>query len=279
MNFFKIIEQLSEVDADVLGRFDSRRAVFRSLSTAAKNTALAATPAVLSGLFQKAYAGSNATADALEILNYALTLELLEADFYKKFVEAGKIPAGPAQAAIAQIRKHEDAHVKLLDGAIKALGGKPVTGVTFKKSVFDSLDTYEKQLALAQVLEDTGVRAYKGRAGELTGTPDQTVPGFGTVNLLTVALQIHSVEARHAAHIRYMRNQSPWVSNNDDAAVKDHPSYKGTIPESNVSQGGFDLTTALPTKYSAADVAAAFDEPLTKEEVLDMSRAGGLVGA
>lgn len=277
MNFFKIIEQLAEVDADALARFDSRRAVFQNLGTAARRTALAATPVLLGSLFQKAYAGTNGTADALEILNYALTLELLEADFYKKFIAAGKIPAGAPQAAIAKIKQHEDSHVALLTTVINTLkSGAAKTGVTFKQSVFDSLDTYEKQLQIAQVLEDTGVRAYKGRAAELTGTADQNIAGVGTVNLLTVALQIHSVEARHAAHIRYMRGQNPWVSNTDD--VKGDPAYSGATPETNVMQAGFNLTTALPTPYSAADVAAAFDEPLTPAEVLDMSRAGGLVG-
>ena len=164
----------------------------------------------------------------------------------------------------------------LLTNVIRALNGTPVTGVTFKRSVFNSLDTYEKQLQLAQILEDTGVRAYKGRAAELTGTPDTNSPGIGTVNLLTAALQIHSVEARHAAHIRYMRNQKPWVSNDDD--VRTNAAYTGAIPESNVMQAGYDLTRDLGTMYSAADVAAAFDEPLTPAEVLDMSRAGGLVG-
>jgi rubrerythrin len=266
MNFFKIIEQLAEVDADVLGRFDSRRAVFQSLGTAAKRTALAATPAVLlSSMFQKAYAGTNADT-AVDILNYALTLELLEADFYKKFIAAGKIPTGAPALAVAQIKKHEDAHVKLLTDTVTALKGTPRTGVTFKQSVFDTLDTYEKQLQVAQILEDTGVRAYKGRAAELMATPD----------LLTVALQIHSVEARHAAHIRGMRKQTAWVSNTDDVAS--NAAYTGATPESNITQAGFNLTSALGATYSAADVAAAFDEPLTKDEVLDMSRAGGLVG-
>ncbi|HEX8656890.1 MAG TPA: ferritin-like domain-containing protein [Hymenobacter sp.] len=274
MNFFKIIEQLAEVDADALGRFDSRRAVFQSLGTLAKRTALATTPVLLGSVFQKAYAGTNADSP-IDILNYALTLELLEADFYKKFVEAGKIPMGAPAAAIAQIRKHEDSHVALLTNVIKALNGNAVTGVKFKKSVFDSLDTYEKQLQVAQVLEDVGVRAYKGRAAELTGTPDSNIPGIGNVNLLTAALQIHSVEARHAAHIRYMRGQSPWVSNDDD--VRANAAYTGATPESNLMQAGYDLTKDLGTPYSAADVAAAFDEPLTPAEVLDMSRAGGLV--
>ena len=293
MDFFKIIDQLSEVDADVLGRFDSRRAVFGSLGTAAKRSALAATPLFLGALFQKAYAGTTAT--AVEVLNYALALELFEQDFYKKVQNSSQYAGAsvPDKAAIDQIRKHEDAHATLLSGAIKGMGGVPVTGVTFKAAVFATLTTFKSgpaassQLGIAQLLEDTGVRAYKGRAGELLGT-----------DLLTTALQIHSVEARHASKIRTMRGQKAWVNPGDD--LNSHPVYSsGVTPgwdpakfglvvppysapsptENNTTQSGVDITTKLPTPYSAADAAASFDEYLQVAEVLDFSRAGGLIGA
>ncbi|GAB3582782.1 ferritin-like domain-containing protein [Hymenobacter daeguensis] len=297
MNFFKIIDQLSEVDPDVLDRFDSRRSVFSSLGSMAKRTALAATPLFLGTMFQKAYAGTTST--PVDVLNYALTLELLEADFYRQFQASNTITAGtPAAAAIAQIKKHEDAHVALLKTTITSLGGTPVagtatSGVRFNPAVFSSSfpATYANYLAVAQALEDAGVRAYKGRAGELLGT-----------DLLTVALQIHSVEARHAAHIRTMRGQTPWVSNTDDlasvpltapvygsgnpitatsitagGATYGIPAYTAASPvESNVTQSNVNLTTGLGTTYTAADAAAAFDEYLQAAEILAPSRAGGL---
>ena len=293
MDFFKIIDQLSEVDADVLGRFDSRRAVFSSLGTAAKRSALAATPLFLGALFQKAYAGTTAT--GVEVLQYALALELFEQDFYKK-VQASSPYAGAStadKAAIDQIKKHEDSHVTLLRTAISGLGATPVAGVTFKAAVFAGLTTFNTgaagttQLSIAQLLEDTGVRAYKGRAGELLGT-----------DLLTVALQIHSVEARHAAKIRVMRGQRAWVNPGDDLAT--HPVYtSGTtagsnpaqfglvVPtyttasptENNTTQSAVPITTGLGTTYTATDAAAAFDEYLQVAEVLDNARAGSLIGA
>ncbi len=308
MNFFQIIDQLAEVDADVLGRFDSRRAVFNSLGTAAKRTALAATPLFLGAMFNKAYAGETGVkASAVDVLNYALALELLEADFYAQFVAAGQIPTGtPAVAAINKIKTHEDQHVALLGGtngaggAIRSLGGTPVSGIRFKASAIPNFaSSYDTQLLVAQVLEDTGVRAYKGRAGELLGT-----------DLLTVALQIHSIEARHASHIRYMRagrNPSagirPWVTEADSQlAAPAGPAYTGgttgavptsftfgggtfAIPayvaadskrEDNKIQSGVDVTT-LGTGYTLADAVASFDEVLQAAEVLDASRAGGLV--
>ena len=305
MNFFKIIDQLAAVDSDVLGRFDSRRAVFNSLGSAAKRTALATSPLFVGALFQKAYAGTKAL--PAEVLNYALTLELLEADFYRQFIASGTIPAGPARLAIDQIKKHEDAHVALLGGTngaggvIRSLGGTPVTGTATTGIRFKPLPagtTYQTYLINAQLLEDAGVRAYKGRAPELVGTA-----------LLTTALQIHSVEARHAARIRTMRGQLPWVNNADD--LKTHavygsgvtgptsttvsaggttfgiPAYdpaKPSAPESNVLQGAVGSAVAVNTakglgatpEYSEADAAAAFDEYLQAAEVLDASRAGGL---
>ena len=293
MDFFKIIDQLSEVDADVLGRFNSRRAVFGSLGTAAKRSALAATPLFLGALFQKAYAGTAAT--GVEVLQYALALELFEQDFYAKVKASSPYANASAadKAAIDQIKKHEDSHVTLLRGAISGLGGTPVTGVTFKAAVFAGLTTFKtgaaasSQLGIAQLLEDTGVRAYKGRAGELLGT-----------DLLTVALQIHSVEARHAAKIRDMRGQRAWVNPADDLAA--HPVYTsgvtaGSTPaafglvvppytaaspvENNTTQSGVDIKSGLGATYTASDAAAAFDEYLQVAEVLDNSRAGGLIGA
>ena len=315
MDFFKIIDQLAEVDADILGRFDSRRAVFNSLGTLAKRTAMAATPLFIGSLFSKAYAGETGVKSTnIDILNYALTLELLEADFYAQLIAAGKIPAGSTDvAAIQKIKTPEDQHVALLGGingaggTIRSLGGTPVSGVRFKASAIPNFATdYDTQLLVAQVLEDTGVRAYKGRAAELLGT-----------DLLTTALKIHSMEARHAAHVRYLRASRaapgttirPWIPASDSAlAAPAGPAYTsgttGTVPttfnfgggsfsipayttpsprEDNTKQGAtataaaVETTKALANEYDASDAAASFDEYLQAAEVLDASRAGGLV--
>jgi hypothetical protein len=247
-----------------------------------KRTALAAAPALLASFFGKAYAGTTAT-DPKELFNYALTLELLEDDFYKKMIASSvftqQLPAD--QAAIRQISKHETAHVALLTAIVTALAGTPVTTATvkFKQTTFDTLTTFSAQLAVAQQLEDTGVRAYKGRAGELLGLSDITV-GTLTYNPLETALRIHSVEARHAAHIRTMRGQTPWITGTGNLDTT--PAYTGATPESTTTQSGINLTTANAitpnTTYSAADAAAAFDEILTVAEVNDATRAGGLIG-
>jgi len=271
MNFLNILNQLAEVDSNVFDRLDSRRAVFSSLGTVAKRSALAATPVLLASMFQKAYAGTNA-GDAKEVFNYALTLEQLEADFYNKMKASPFFATASAadQAAITQISKHETAHVALLTAVIRGIGGAPVTGNTFKVSEFAKLTSFQAQLTVAQLLEDTGVRAYKGRATDLQGIADVTITGIGTINPLESALRIHSVEARHAAHIRTMRAQTAWINGNGD--LDSQPTYLGATPESNFTQAGYNLTTAgvitSGVTYSAMDAAASFDEILTVSEVL-----------
>ena len=266
MNFFNIISQLAEVDSDVMGRLDSRRAVFSSLTTVGKRVSQAAVPALLASFFSKAYAGTTA-GDPKEVFNYALTLELLEADFYKKVVASPLFNTASAadQAAVRQILKHENSHVALLQAVVTGIGGTPVKDITFKTTEFAKLGTFAAQLQVAQLLEDTGVRAYKGRAGDLLGIGDVTIGGK-VYNPLETALQIHSVEARHASHIRYMRAQTPWISGDGDLDGQNH--YKGATPESNVTQSGVNITTQLGTTYTAKDAQASFDEILTPNEVV-----------
>jgi hypothetical protein len=99
-----------------------------------------------------------------------------------------------------QISAHETDHVTFL---IAGLGGSGsanfVVKPTFDFTVGGLFFLYRLSaiLALAQAFEDTGVRAYKGQAANLMSKPD----------LLTAALQIHSVEARHASEVRRLRGQ------------------------------------------------------------------------
>jgi hypothetical protein len=119
------------------------------------------------------------------ILNYALTLEYLEAAFYAKANADGSLKGQYAGFAKV-VGQHEQAHV----GALKqTLGSKAV-----KKPSFDFKGTTSNQSTFAQtaiVLEDTGVEAYQGQAGNIK-----------TPAVLKAAISIHPVEARHAAWIR-----------------------------------------------------------------------------
>lgn len=273
MNLNHIISEIEKVDGEVYEKIDTRRKALKGFANIGKRLSLAALPLAAGSFFKKAY-GQPAGSTVLEIFNYALTLEYLEAEFYKQAVSSFSaigVPAGAAQAAITTIRNHEIAHVNFLRSAITAAGGTPVT---FTAASFDFtargtfptvFSNYATFLAVAQTFEDTGVRAYKGRAPEL----------LKGGNLLTAALNIHSVEARHASHIRQMRRNSgqaptvkPWITQNQSgigsAAVQ--AAYNG---EENTTQAGVQITGINGMAMITADAASeAFDEPLTKAQVL-----------
>ncbi len=137
--------------------------------------------------------GSSATSSDAEILNFALTLEYLETAFYKvKGAEIGL--SGQAKAYAKQFGDEEAAHVAALTAAIKALGGTPVKKPTF---VFPAANQ-ASFLALASVLENTGVGAYNGAA-----------PSLKSKQVLAEAGGIVQVEARHAAAIDLLIGKSP----------------------------------------------------------------------
>jgi Ferritin-like domain len=128
-----------------------------------------------------------------EILNFALTLEYLEAAFYNvKGKQVGL--SGQAKDYAKQFGIEESEHVDALMAAIKQLGGTPV-----KKPEFVFPPTDEKSfLALASTLENTGVGAYNG-AG----------PMISSKAVLASAGSIVQIEARHAAAIDLLIGKTP----------------------------------------------------------------------
>lgn len=125
----------------------------------------------------------------VKILQFAMTLELLEAAFYRQ-ARANMVFGDDAALELftRTVSSHEDDHVTFLRNA---LGKKRVSGLKFDfgKAVTDR-DTYRKT---AQVLEDTGVQAYLGQAANVAQGP-----------VLSAAGSIVTVEARHAAWIRFL---------------------------------------------------------------------------
>ena len=274
MNLQNIISEIEKHDPEVLNKLDTRRKAMKEFASFSGKVALASIPFALGSMFKKAYGSPTSPSDIIiDTLNFALTLEYLESNFYIKAVASGIIPSGDALTALTVIRDHENEHVTFLSTAISAAGGTPVS---FKASNFDFtakgtfptvFSDYGVLLAVAQTFEDTGVRAYKGQAGNLIANNDY----------LQAALQIHSVEARHAAHLREMRRSNgslvpagvtvkPWITLNQSgigtAAVQ--ASYDG---EENVMQAGVTITNIGGFPISAAAASEAFDEPLTKEQV------------
>lgn len=282
MNLFNIIQEIEKVDPEVTGRISDRRDVLKNITGFGSKVAVAALPFAVGSMFKKAYAGAAAssTTDVIGVLNYALTLEYLESYFYNQATAStGLIPASDA-SYIADITDDENHHVTFLQTVIKSLNGTPVTAPTFDLTAGngshngpfkDVLSNYQTFLAVAETFEDTGVRAYKGQAPAL----------LGNKVVLTAALSIHAVEARHASAIRQLRtnkyqaNVSPWIisttgKGNDTGIPLVDGNYAG---EDNVMQGGVDITTlanATGGKISVATATAAFDEPLDMASVLTL---------
>ncbi len=274
MNLQSIFSEIEKSDPEVYDRLDTRRNAMKSFMKTSGKIALASLPLALGSMFQKAYSSPSAPTDIIiDTLNFALTLEYLESNFYIQAVASGIIPPGDSLASLTVIRDHENEHVVFLKTAISAAGATPVsfTAASFDftaKGTFPNVfSDYGTLLAVAQTFEDTGVRAYKGQAPNLISNNDY----------LTAALQIHSVEARHAARLREMRKAAnllvpsgvivkPWITLNQSgiASPAVQASYNG---EDNVVQAGVTITNVGGQQISASAASEAFDEPLTRDQV------------
>jgi Ferritin-like domain len=159
----------------------------------------------------------------IDILNYALVLEYLQSAFYTETDREGAL-RGKARRASAVLGAVERAHVKALKGVLgSAAVAKPFfnfKGVTEQQTPF---------LRTAVAFEDLAVAAYKGQATRIQATP-----------LLVAAVSIHSVEARHAAWMRYLFGITPA------AKAFDQPLSRSQV-ESIVAKTGFIATASRTT--------------------------------
>ncbi|OZJ04453.1 hypothetical protein BZG36_02810 [Bifiguratus adelaidae] len=180
------------------------------------------------------------------ILNFALTLEHLEATFYNiglsklnqgAFKEAGKELAQDLRTNIQHIADHENTHVKFLTTAISAAGGKQVDACNAYNfgNAFDNVYNF---IAVARALEETGVSAYAGAIADIK-----------TSAYVTAGATIAEVEARHSA---YLNSVSSNGSGNPFPYAFDTP-----LPENLVlslalqfvkdcSNTNFDFTLSYP---------------------------------
>jgi len=345
MNIFEIISEIEKVDPEVYERLDSRRSIFKHMSGLGQKLTAAAVPLAFGAVLNKAYAQSSTAPSVIDVLNFALRLEYLESTFYNLGLGTIGATATAQQttfraafsttnlSSLDIIRLDESNHVTALRATITSLGGTPIsapniTASTTAPGVYGDFDFTGGKgsgtgpfaglftaagaatfLAVAQALEDTGVRAYKGGAPYLMSNKD----------VLTAALNIHLVEARHASRLRTMRragvtnnaasatapsnngttesdrSASPksWISGQDNggpAPMYTAPVYgAGSAPaytpssltppvfptEGNVIQGGVTLSATTLTataNFPAASYSEAFDEPLDVPTVLTIAK-------
>lgn len=131
-------------------------------------------------------ASKGANARDLAIVQYALTLEHLETDFYNAVIDAGVIKDMKLAETAKMIRDNEQEHVDALTATVKKLGGTPKRPKTTFDAVLEGRP--DKVLETAATVENLGAAAYLGQAPRITSK-----------EVLAAALAIHSVEGRHAA--------------------------------------------------------------------------------
>jgi Ferritin-like domain len=147
--------------------------------------------ALLGALGASGRAEAAATSD-VAILNYALTLEYLQASFYTQTERLGAI-RGELARVPRQLGSVERAHVSALKNT---LGRAAVKRPTF--NFRGVTEDQKKFLKTAVAFEDLGAAAYKAQAARIKSPA-----------LLAAAISIHSVEARHAAWMRYLAGATP----------------------------------------------------------------------
>ena len=127
-------------------------------------------------------------ASDLDILNYALTLEYLEADAYKAINDAG-ILSGRASTYFKAFGGHEAEHVAAITATIQKLGGTPVAKPAFNFSAVPMDPNKPGDIVkFFQMVETVGSSAYLGAA-----------PSVKNADVLAAALSIHANEAMHAS--------------------------------------------------------------------------------
>lgn len=310
MDLFKIISDIEKVDPEIYGRIDSRRRVFKHFGLAGKAVTAAAMPALVSGIFQRAY-GQTTTlpADIVAVLNLALSLEYLEYYYYDTGLNTANLIPSADRPAFETIRNDESGHIKVLRGALGAQAIPDPTRASFDYSggkgsmtgpfagVFGNYGLF---LGVSQAFVDTGVRAYKGGAPTLMPNKD----------ILEAALDIHSVEARHSSHVRTVRRglsagvsgqgatgiagdlnnlagptgrPKSWISGTDGGgpSPNTNPSTAlvygaGNPPanfpaEDNTTQAGTPIVSTA-SGVNAAAASEAFDEPLDPGTVKGIAR-------
>ncbi len=299
-----------EIAADLAERADE---VAQGASTSSALTAalaLGSIPVAMAALSRDVYAQGTLPANIKGVLDFALALEIFENEFYKAVLGTSAVAAlntafAPVRAlAIAvpgavntlqQIQKHEAAHVATLlatgatnvfnltassfdfTGNRSATGGGPFAEATTNLAFL---------LQVAQGVEDTGVRAYKGQAANL----------MSNTAILEAALRIHSVEARHAARVRRMRRAAAgapaevrWsgtVRGGERAAAGGttlgtlNPTAVGSAfdkmygagasspSESNIMHAGVNVSALAGATFGAEAAQEAFDEPLDRADVV-----------
>ena len=249
-----------------------RRAALARMGRAAAS----ALPAVLATLPAVA-ATKNTSYDTVVQL---LLLERTQQALYTQALAAPGLLPGALAPNFQRIQRQQNQHVTFLAQALQNAGAVLPTLPTFDFSgrrgvatnpvLFPNvLTSFDEFLALAQELEDLGVRLYKTQIGVINDS-----------QLARAFLRIHAVEAQHSAHVRGLRRSrgvavKNWPSETDAPIVRPAAAQvltaAATGSENNTAQF-LTVGTQLPfvamlflqdSGVRPTSLAEAFDEPVT----------------
>jgi hypothetical protein len=169
-------------------------AAFIAACGSSSNSASATTSGSGASTTASSTSTSSSTAESgdLKIVNYALTLEYLESEFYAKVAKSGLFK-GATLSTLKLFGSEEDDHVAALHKVAMSLG-KPAAKPTGKFPVHSA----SAVATLAATVENLGAAAYLGQA-----------PHIQSKEVLAAALSIHTIEARHAATLNLLTKKSP----------------------------------------------------------------------
>lgn len=285
MNFRNILKEIEKADPEVYQQLSGRRQLLKSFGA---KVAVAALPVAIGSLFTTKKAYGKTTDTVISVLNFTLEYAYFQYNFYHTANNTGGlIPSNPANNAIGvndlagfqASEANEKAHILFLTSAITALGGTPYTPKYYNAANLNPLyvpaaydftmggtypvySNYPTFLNVIQTFQDTYVRVLNSFMPVV----------IGNTEVLTQLLQIYTVEARQAAHVRIVRrytgapeNPAPWITNNIAPDTRFQTNYN---KEDNLIQlGGINIET-LTDKYNNSQyvpkvsATAAFDEPL-----------------
>lgn len=264
MNFNDIINQLSSTAPEELEKKEDRRNILKGFGA---KLAVAAVPFAMGSLFtNKAYGQSKET--IINILNYLLKLEYISDKLYTEALMVDQLAPVEFKAQFEQMSAQTKSHIGILQTTITDLGGTVITipyadidlngnkglgGGPFQKTLTNTSDF----LVLAQVLTDGGGRIYKGMITEV----------FSDKTTVRALVNIHSVKARQAAFVRFMRvywigdDVKPWITgtNSDTVNTGAQRAYSGETP---TTQSGIEIVGINGFNITADAATQAFDEPL-----------------
>jgi hypothetical protein len=183
--------------AEAFGQPRTRRDFFKALAVAGAG---ATAGSML--LSRKALART----DDVDIANFALTLEYLEADFYARALDAGVL-SGDALGVVMNLADHESQHVDAIIGLLDSVGATPVEKPTFTYPA-DAFSSQASILELAATFEPVGVGAYLG-AAPLISSPD----------ILAAAGSIAGVEGEHVVAVNWLLGVVPYAGEAFPAAM------------------------------------------------------------